>query len=68
MDVYPCAPAEMFIIAAFVGVLETAPAAHVINEHRLEVRTSSLDIGDELLEGRAPVCSVASDWFSVEYL
>src|SRR5688572_16501426 len=43
-------PAEVFVVRAFVSVLETPPTAYVINQNGFEVRIAGFDIADQLLQ------------------
>lgn len=62
--------ADVFVIGAFVRILETAPAADIIDEDHVEVGCASFHIRDETLQGRpstdgepslAVVCIGAND-------
>ena len=44
-----CALADVFVVGALVGILEPAPAAHVIDQDHLEVGAPRLDDVDQLL-------------------
>ena len=47
-DTHP--PADIFVVRAFVGILESAPAADIVNEDVGELRATFLDIADHLRE------------------
>lgn len=49
------APADVFVIGALVSVLESSPAADVINQNYLGIRFSRLDILEQLLQGLASI-------------
>src|SRR3546814_6968686 len=47
--------ADIFVVGALVGVLEAAPAAHVIDQDDGKVRRAALDVLNQLLEGVAAI-------------
>jgi hypothetical protein len=49
-DLNPGAAADVLVVRAFVGVLESAPAADVVDEDDLEIGLARLHVGDQLLE------------------
>lgn len=48
-------PADVLVIRAFVGVLESPPTAHVVNEDGREIRLPTFDVPDQPLQGLAAV-------------
>jgi hypothetical protein len=46
----PGALADVLVVAAFVGILKPAPAAHVVDEDDIEIGAAVLDVLDHLLE------------------
>ena len=42
--------ADVLVVGAFVGILEAAPAADVIDEDDREVRLAAFDVLDQLLQ------------------
>ena len=49
------APADVFVVGAFVGILESAPAADVVGEDYLKIGAATLDVFDQLLQGLSPI-------------
>src|SRR3546814_2076077 len=47
--------ADIFVVGALVGVLEAAPAAHVIDQDDGKVRRAALDVLNQLLEDVAAI-------------
>jgi len=45
--------ADVFIVAAFVGVLKTTPAADIVGEDRLELSLAGFNLGDHPTEALA---------------
>lgn len=54
------ATADVFVIGALIGVLESAPAADVIDQNDLEVRAACLDVLDQLLQRPPPIDAQAA--------
>lgn len=52
---YPGAFADVFVVCAFVSILEAAPTAHVVNENGREVRFAAFDVLNKLLECDAAI-------------
>lgn len=50
-DLLVRAPADIFVIGGFIGVLKPAPPADVIDKDHLEIRGAVLHILDQLLQG-----------------
>src|SRR3546814_5248522 len=46
----PRFPADELVVGALICVLKPAPAAHVIDQDRLEVGLTASHVGDELLK------------------
>src|SRR6202040_3105208 len=53
MHTDPGAPADVFVIGAFVDVLKPTPAAHVVDQDCREVGGVVLNIGNQSLQGVA---------------
>lgn len=45
----PALAADEFVVCALIGILETTPAAHVVDKYSLEIGPSASNIFDELL-------------------
>ena len=56
-DLYASTPADVFVIGAFVRILEPAPAAHVVGKDYLKIGEATLHVFDQLLQGLSPVNS-----------
>ena len=55
MDLHPRLTAEIFIIGTFVGILEPAPPAHVIDEDTGKASAAALHVPDHLRERIPPL-------------
>ncbi len=49
----PAVAADEFVMSAFIGVLEPAPSADVINQNCVEIGLTTLDVIDQPLQGVA---------------
>jgi hypothetical protein len=47
------APADVLVIGTLIHILKSAPAAHVIDKDRLEIRGAVLDVRNESFESVA---------------
>lgn len=70
---HSCARAQIFVMGAFVSILKSTPAADIIDEDCLELRTSCCDVVHQLLqcipasnlEAASPGILIYPDYFKV---
>jgi len=55
LDADAGALADVLVVGAFVGILESPPAAHVVDQDGLEVSAARLHVIDELLQRIAAI-------------
>src|SRR5262249_7708662 len=56
-DLDVCPAANVLVVRALIGILKPAPTTDVINQNCTEIRTTVVDIADELLQRIAPLNS-----------
>ena len=54
-DLNSGAAADVLVVGALIGVLETAPAADIINQDHLEIGGAGFDVGNQPLQRSATV-------------